>query len=49
MKRQKKSKMMIVYHYLYLGKGDSIGVFFLWSKRLVDELKGCRLALLLWV
>ena len=33
---------MIVYQYIDLVKGGSIGVFFLWSKFLVDELKGYR-------
>ena len=37
-----KRKTMLVYQYLDLSKEGSIGVFFLWSKLLVDELKGYR-------
>ena len=32
---------MIVYHCLGLGKGDSITVSCLWSRLLVDGVKGC--------
>ena len=33
---------MVVYQYLDLSKGSSIVIFFLWSKLIVDELKGYR-------
>ena len=33
---------MIVYHYLDLVKGGSMDVVFLWSKLLVDALRGYR-------